>query len=137
MILSTSRKRCRQAKSYLYFQEDGQKRKMVIKIEFTTCTLSQTAKCFPNFIKKGWKKMEKNACQCLRRTCVHWQNKFVENEQTRYRNTPIFGTVSGMLPKSKTVHRLGICSTSLKTYNSIKKDSFFIVFAFCVRRCTR
>ena len=49
---------------------------------------------------------------------------------TWYQNTPIFGTVSGMLPKSKTVHRLGICSTSLKTYNSIKKDSFFYRVCF-------
>ena len=49
MILSTSRKRCQQAKS---FQEVGQKRKMLIKIN---PSLSPECKIVP--FKKGFKKL--------------------------------------------------------------------------------
>ena len=45
MILSTSRKNAVKQK-VLSFQEDGQKRKMVIKIEFTPLSLSE-CKIFP------------------------------------------------------------------------------------------
>ena len=54
MILSASRKRCHQAKRSRSFQEVGQKRKMVLKIEFTCFPV---CKMFP--FKKGFKKYEK------------------------------------------------------------------------------
>ena len=48
---------------------------------------------------------------------------------------PISGTISGMLPKNKTVHRLRICKIfSLKTYQitfiPLKKDSSFYLVHF-------
>ena len=55
IILSTSRKKCNQAKSFIIsFQEVGQKRRMVIKIEFTP--FSHSPDCKIVSFKKGFKK---------------------------------------------------------------------------------